>query len=111
MGDIEMTKDLELTKHTIPELWESYLAQEDKSIPYINVGDFVLINSKEVLLDGDHECKSQAVLNNAHQLVKIIKVNRLDEDLWQYIFKDTAITEAALFDSDIEIVLKFKEAN
>lgn len=106
MGDIEMAKNF--TKHTIPELWESYLAQEDKSIPYINVGDYVIVHSEEVLLDGDHECKSEAVLRNASRIAEILKVERLDEDLWQYTFMDS-LSPVTLFDSDIEVV--YKRAN
>lgn len=93
------------TKHTIPELWESYLAQGDMGIPYINVGDYVVLNSKEVLLDGDHECKSEAVLRNAGKIAEILKVDRLDEDFWQYTFMDS-ISPVTVFDSDIEVVYK-----
>ena len=89
-------------KYTIPELWNSYMSQEDKSIPYINKGDKVLINRIEVLLDGDHECKSIGTLRKAGHIYTVAIVEKLDTDFWQYILDDGTI----LFDSNIELVFK-----
>lgn len=89
-------------KYTIPELWNNYMLQEDKSISYINKGDRVLINSIETLLDGDHECKCIDTLKKAGHIHTITDVERLDIDFWQYILDDGTI----LFDSDIEFVFK-----
>ena len=89
-------------KYTIPELWNRYISQEDKGVPYINKGDNVLINSMETLLDGDHECKCIGTLEKAGHIYTIAEVEKLDTDFWQYILDDGTI----LFDSDIELVFK-----
>ena len=87
--------------HTIPKLWAEYQSKLDKGVdePYINVGDYVIINDEETI--------NENLTDIANKCLPVCASCKVATDLYFttvcYNGKDYILA-----DSDIVIVLKPK---